>query len=798
MHVKCRIGHNSLDLIAFYQYPTSYTQSRPDPLRARGDLWTQLDRLLHSAARRNLLVVAGDFNSPLSKQASGHIPADFTDMQEVLKKYHLSSVRGPNPSHIYFGAQGSSCIDHVLLPKAQMDAQCRRGRSLAEFPVAGWRTLRDHIPVIASFPLNWKCWFNRPPQTQRFPRAAGEALYEIWQHQHPAWNYLQAELDTVIETVPNDLNQLHSLNSTIISKCASLLKPYQQTSKRVPPNNRSTIAQMWHSYAIVRRTQSAAISALFQAWHHFVRMHVVKKRLAQLCKRTKVQRLQQAVDEACIAATRHDTRTIFAIIRKLTPKQPYRAIRLRGEHGEALLASEECDLFVQHFERVFQAQYPHSPTGVGALRQMPFSQEELEIAFARAPIGKAVGPKSLPNFRLLSVSVAAWVWPALHKAWCTTSMPTMDAWLVLLAKRCVRAPTDIRPIALTDSIGRTVLGLLTQALKPQVLPKLSHLPIFAFVPGRGTLEALMFVCDHCRTVRNLCATPRSNQTVASPSPLKDFRGGLMLSIDMSQAFDRLPLDQLALGFDWLQVDPQLSQLFQLWLHEATYHFQHRRVPCHVQTTQGVRQGCKASPLEWTIFLTILLCRLDFAMPAECGAWVKKHLLTYADDLLARWLLASREDFHAAVKQIGIILDTLEALGMRINVTKSVILLRLSGQTKLIHKRFIHNTAGGKGLLIPRAHGPPTMLPIVSHHVYLGIKISYYNFEDLTLTYRLHIGHIAFLRLQPWLLKRHAYPLALRIQLWQMCVRSASLHGLQATGLTSQGLLRLEEIRPACS
>ena len=265
----------------------------------------------------------------------------------------------------------------------------------------------------------------------------------------------------------------------------------------------------------------------------------------------------------------------------------------------------------------------------------------------------------------------------------------------------------------------------------------------------------------------------------------------MLSLDMSQAFDRLPRDQLAAGFDWLNVDPHLSQLFLLWLHEATYHFQHRRVSCQVKTSQGVRQGCKASPMEWTIFLAVLLSRLDCAMPDDCLSWVQKHLLTYADDLLARWLLDSRASFHAAVHQIGIILGILEDLGMRINLSKSVILLRLSGrETKLIQKRHIHNMAGGKGLLIPRAHGPPTMLPVVIQHVYLGIKISYHNFEDQTLQYRLHIGHIAFLRLRPWLLKRHAYPLTLRIQLWQMCVRSASIHGLQATGITAQGLLRL--------
>ena len=75
-------------------------------------------------------------------------------------------------------------------------------------------------------------------------------------------------------------------------------------------------------------------------------------------------------------------------------------------------------------------------------------------------------------------------------------------------------------------------------------------------------------------------------------------GGLLLSLDMSQAFDRLPRSHLCRGFDMLEVPPHLSQFFLRWLDEATYHFEHRRMPCSVTATQGVRQGCEASPLGW--------------------------------------------------------------------------------------------------------------------------------------------------------------------------------------------------------
>ena len=258
-------------------------------------------------------------------------------------------------------------------------------------------------------------------------------------------------------------------------------------------------------------------------------------------------------------------------------------------------------------------------------------------------------------------------------------------------------------------------------------------------------------------------------------------GRLMLSLDMSQALDRLPRNHLPAGFELLNVPSSLAQFFLQWLDQATYHFDHRRLKCSIVTSQGVRQGCKASPMEWTVFLMVLLTRLDANLCTETAqSWIEKHLLTYADDLLAKWNFQTKEEVSKALHQVGIILDVLEQLGMKINLNKSVLLLRLSGrQSRSLKKRLLVRQAGKIGLCIPRANGQTTFMPVVPNHVYLGIKIGYQNFEQQTLAYRLHIGRIAFLRLRPWLTHRHAYPLQLRVQLWQTCIRSACLHGLQA-------------------
>ena len=802
MHVKCKIGHNSVDLINVYQHPTSITTTRPKPLAARGDLWTQLDQLLHRLARRNISIVAGDFNCPLTfaGQSTGYAPPDAFDFMEIIKKYHLGTVTPYDARPTYIGPQSSSCIDHILVPKVKLDAHARQGTTLPDFPVASWRVCRDHVPVISSIPLGWRCWYHKPKCTHRLPKAIKLALHDAWKTKSNHWTQLEADLSATIAHVPPNLESLSCLQQTLLQQCNAVLRTTLVPSRPQPPRHRSIMAQLWHLYGTIRNTQTCTLQSLFQVWQSHVRLMQLKRRLSKSCKAAKVHRLQTAVAEAHQAALRQDIRTVFQVIRKLTPKQPFRTIRLRGPQGEALPAFDECKQFEAHFAEVFQSPTSEPVHAMTPIHELPFTFDELVHAFHTAPITKAAGPHSMPHLllRLLAEPLATWLWPALEQSWCHQSHPTIpqewrDAWLVLLAKRLVRCPGDVRPIALTDSIGKTVLGLLTHAIKPYIVPQLQQMPMFAFLPARGTHEALLFVCQHCREVRSQCEAAGHTywrQTHAQPAP--PLRGGLMLRLDMSQAFDRLPRNQLSTGFQLLQVPSSLSQFFMHWLDQATYHFDHRRIPCSVVTTQGVRQGCKASPMEWTIFLAVLLTRLNECLsPADLSTWVAKHLITYADDLLARWQFSSKAEVHHILTEIGTILDVLEQLGMRINLKKSVLLMRLSGrQSRSLKKKLVVKQAGMTGLCIPRANGTKTFLPLVTNHVYLGVKIGYHQFEQQTLSYRLHIGHIAFLRLRPWLIQRHAYPLNLRAQLWQTCIRSTCLHGLQATGLPSGGPQRL--------
>ena len=222
----------------------------------------------------------------------------------------------------------------------------------------------------------------------------------------------------------------------------------------------------------------------------------------------------------------------------------------------------------------------------------------------------------------------------------------------------------------------------------------------------------------------------------------------MLSLDMSEAFDRLPRQHLHAGFDLAGVPKQLALLFEHWLHNARYHIHHRGIDCTIPSNRGVRQGCKASPLEWSLFLCAILHALDQKMPfADVYSRAKEHLITYADDLIAMWLLSAPSDIFQMIQQIGILLDTLELMGMQVNLEKTAFLIRLSGRSVgNILKKIIVKQPSGRWIRIPRHDNRCTLIPVVDCHTYLGARISFFSFEDQTLSHRLHVGRATFLRL----------------------------------------------------
>ncbi|CAE7871673.1 unnamed protein product, partial [Symbiodinium sp. KB8] len=82
-------------------------------------------------------------------------------------------------------------------------------------------------------------------------------------------------------------------------------------------------------------------------------------------------------------------------------------------------------------------------------------------------------------------------------------------------------------------------------------------------------------------------------------------------------------------------------------------------------------------------------------------------------------------------------------------------------------------------------GEEVRLPLVDSHKYLGVFLSYKNYEALRLKYRLQQSWIAFNRLTK-ALKCRALPIHLRLRLYNSVCLTTATYGLTSVGLSAEG------------
>ena len=797
-HVKCRLAQTTLEIVQVYQYTTEVTSTRAKPFDSRAEVWSSLDTILTHLPIRNVLVVAGDFNTDLHKQP--HEPQDAWELRELCRKHTLATVRPYDHAHTFEGPGGKSTIDHVLMRRCQQDSQVKHSRVFQSFPVAGWRALRDHMPILSSLPAHWKVWRKLPTTRNR---------RWTWHQRQDLQMHYRAQDDAWQEFVPQAQARLHVQHPTwsTLEQVSQWSHDYwiptcppcrTEPDWRHPASHRYA-ATMWSHYHQLRRLVVTDLRSSFQAWTHAAIHSRLHKAMTVHAHRQKQDRFQEQMHRAAQADRAHDQRQLHMIVRELSPKQPSRPIRFRTATGLALSPEVELDLLRQHFETVYCGSTPQMPGPSARLSSMPFTADDLRYNLARVPLTKAVAPGSLQPavVRCLADDLAQICHQLLVREWChrkvTIPQHWQAAWLTLIAKRAVQTPKDVRPIALTDVLGKCVLQTLMQKVRPHVLPSLCQAPLLGYLPNRSTIDALIAVFHHCRDVRARSQSAMKNlwQRRAGEAPRR-IGGGLCLSLDLSEAFDRMPRERLGPGLDQVNCPPDLKVLLLAWLHGAAYHIDHRGQSCQLVPTRGTRQGCVASPLQWNVCLLDILMQFlaSIDQPLE---WLRAHLISYADDLVLKWEFDHLEDLPRALIDIGHLLDVLEANQLVVNLRKTACLLRMSGSKVAgLFKRWTKHNKGGRYLIVPRQQGD-CLIPWVSQHTYLGTKISYGPFEMQTLKHRIHVGRLTYTRLRAFFQRRHAFSLGSRVRLWTSCVRASYVYGLAASGMTSKGVDLLETV-----
>ena len=262
-------------------------------------------------------------------------------------------------------------------------------------------------------------------------------------------------------------------------------------------------------------------------------------------------------------------------------------------------------------------------------------------------------------------------------------------------------------------------------------------------------------------------------------------GGLILSLDMSSAFDVVPRSHIYHSLNEADVGEGDIALIMEWLSSSQYHFRHGKHSHSITTNRGVRQGCVLSPLLWACLTCYILKRVPPSVPLQ-------DVQAYADDFILSKSFHTDSEFQAAIKAIPDFLQHLRSYGLKINTSKTVLLIRMATpQGKTASKKYIKHTKHGDLFRVPGLQ--PEYLPIRQQHTYLGCAVSLFDFEPATLRHRVQTGRTQYQRLKRILCSRRCMSLNRRARLWSTCVWTTISYGLSCCGLPSSSLKTFQRV-----
>ena len=195
---------------------------------------------------------------------------------------------------------------------------------------------------------------------------------------------------------------------------------------------------------------------------------------------------------------------------------------------------EELDWISQYMKDIYKGEdLVHPPFQMDSL---PFQAQDMTRALQVVSSRTGVPPHIAPSF--VWKELAAELGPLLTN-WCHQwlshgMIPTewRRGWVVLLPKpnKPPTEPKALRPIALQTPLSKTVMSLFVHSAKLHALPGLIWYPQFAYLPGRGTWEAITRVTAHVREVQDLLARWKydANSTVRGDSGRPRVYGGCQL------------------------------------------------------------------------------------------------------------------------------------------------------------------------------------------------------------------------------------------------------------------------------
>ena len=805
----------AIDLFGVYQHAWNpakaefqHQQQTPEQLLLgkRQVNWQRIQSWTSGVPKRNLLVILGDFNSTLEVHPPnvghgvGHAHAYKTDaqaLQSLLITAGLTAVNtwskpGQAASTFWTHRGEGSQIDYIITRNPVNHASLKSS-TLPQAPIVHPTGFR-HIPV--------QCYFTwpKPPKQQQ---------------QSMTWtasrvNQASARCPQLIPRFRAGLAHMscaaEQLNANLLEAWQCSQQPPVQLPLATSQPDRICLKTFWEvkrhlrvltntcleDYVIL---QPACLATTFQNAFHTTRrffQHILKcwRTAAQFQKQNSAlkarstqarkQKLEKQIEEA-IAADRKGLTYLYKCMNTMRPKNPKRTVHIKSKDGRLQSNEGELATIKEHFGMVFSSSEPPVLPEWHLQSPLEISQHEIRQAVRSLSAKKALPKGHAPSG--LWKAGEDFVVRVLHSDFSSRFIPGKidmpadwhTSFITLIPKpgKPPTSPQNLRPISLLPAIPKLLARIAAQRLRPYLLEAVHHIPQFAYIAHRQTSDSIDRVMAHCQQIRTRTANNRFNPFKPGQGRAK-FSGGMQLSLDLAKAFDKMPRHYLLQALERISLPEDLISLI-LYIHDnALMCFSKGDASLTMSTGSGVRQGCGLAPLLWVAFTVLLFDRFSEYLSID-------QITGFADDLHMHWVLQDPLHFRNACAQVGFVLTDLADMGMQVSTDKTVILLALTGPSyDKVTAPYIQRRKKERYLKVVTRAGP-VILPIKSSHVYLGVKISYRNFERQTMQYRLQQSWQAFHRLSSFLCSKRI-PVQQRLRLWKTCVQSIARYGLDSVGL----------------
>ncbi|CAE7465707.1 pol, partial [Symbiodinium microadriaticum] len=778
LHVQARFRGGWVNLINIYQHCWDFQTDQDRIVKERAVVWKAVRQTIGQVPQGHFRMIAGDLNTAISSHApwlgKGMLKAaansvDAECLADLLSDTELVAVntfgRHNSYTYIHDGYQqarksGSGAEEANIFPSLSRFG-FTRPTATSEWPIWKCKLLQQQVKSDPDIGL-------------RFQQEVALALAESSDYHPHELNRKLLEIGRRVFTV----HRPHSISP-----------PWAQGA------HVQTIKTMWLHYRHMKLARGVpGLRAVFQAMRHWASFQRLHRQVQRHSRRLRRQHMDTLLAEAQARDQVDGSGAVFDLLKRVAPKQARKRTQLRDDSGRIMTPAEEAHAQAAYWKdvcgSVHKTSMQEAPGGGDPFLTYDISPDDIKQALRDLHVGKAAPKHCTPHimWKLAAEPIATFLEASVFSHWREAGARIPDAWpgawLTFLSKpnKAGNKPDHLRPIALLEPAGKAVSGIIKEHLTPYLEAWTRHLHFYGYLGNRSTHQALDLVFAHCELVRTRTQA-QGRSPYAKRAGIGQYKciGGLQVSVDCTQAFDRIDRGLLLQALTLLQVPLPLVDIIMRWVQDTAYHINQDDCEETFTSRRGVRQGCKLSPTLWCCIMVFIAHSLDHSLGAR---WCLEHLVGFADDLHLRWTFSTLAEMHTALQQAAQALAILEKMSLVLSKEKTVCLLKAEGsQAPHAKKKIIVQTQDGKYLQL----SPDYRLPLKRQHPYLGAIISYADFENQNAKHRVQAGKVAFQRLRPYLMNRRALSFTKRVALWKATVVSSTFYGITASGITPKGL-----------